>query len=666
MHFQVPGWLSRMSLACALCSLAAVASTARDVTFVHISDQHYSADRESHDVLVATIRAINDLPGTDYPAEFGGTVGSPRGIVLTGDLTNDGTPEDWQLFEAHWGLTGKEGLIRFPVYEGAGNHDGGPASAGHEGRGYVRRQIVERNKRRPGIRRLSDPGLHYSWDWDDVHFVCLNEYPGQEDDTRYPGNVAYGRKRQAYGNPAEKSLQFLSEDLATAVGDSGRPIILMQHYGFDGFAFHPWGEEAAWWTEEHALRLWEAIEGYNVIAILAGHDGSEAVFEWHGIPNRHMDDAVRFGVYRIRDDEMTVSIRNARSGRWERTWKQSTRIESSLPPELKQGPYLIYPDDPTKMTVCWRTATGIPCKLRWGDDQFCYEDGAVEVEPYDAERGLYRYTLAGLAPGTSVNYVLEIDGKYAPGMFYTPAATADKVKFLVADAPVETEDRDRLFQAMYELVYRDPAYHSFILHPSRIVSQPGALTAWDEELFSRRTTARHVRYMLTRSPLMSLRSAGELARKLLPYDRDPGAPGYSFDYGPIHMVILGSGADVTPGSPEATWLRNELVSANARWKMVSISSSGGPPGDGRLAAPLRLLLDESGVDVCLTGGRPFSHTQHGGMNCITVGPAPDGVQAGALLGVQVEGAALTCELFNSKGKAVRTFTFRKADPAPSD
>jgi cytolysin (calcineurin-like family phosphatase) len=29
-------------------------------------------------------------------------------------------------------------------------------------------------------------------------------------------------------------LQFLAEDLASEVGDSGRPVILMQHYGFDG------------------------------------------------------------------------------------------------------------------------------------------------------------------------------------------------------------------------------------------------------------------------------------------------------------------------------------------------------------------------------------------------------------------------------------------------
>jgi hypothetical protein len=191
------------------------------------------------------------------------------------------------------------------------------------------------------------------------------------------------------------------------------------------------------------------------------------------------------------------------------------------------------------------------------------------------------------------------------------------------------------------------------------------LTAWDEELFSRRAVARHIRFMLTRSPLMAPRCPAELTRKLLPCGSDREAPGYSFDYGPIHMVILGTGTVLTPGSPEAKWLRKDLVSANAPWKMVSITFRGEPPDDGEPTNPLLLLLDECGVDVCLTGGRTYCHKLHAGTTCITVGPVSDGAQAGALLGVQVEGETLTCELFNGEGKAVRTVTFRKASPAPS-
>ena len=406
----------------------------RDVTFLHISDQHYSAEPEG-DSLAATIKAMNALPGTAYPAALGGEVTKLRGVILTGDLTNSGSPEDWQKFTAHWGLTGKEGLVQYPVYEGAGNHDGAPSSTSKDRVGYVRRQIIERNKDRVGVVNRSENGLHYSWDWDDVHFVQLNEYAGLDDDERYPGNNEYGRKRQSYGNPAEMSLQFLEQDLASQVGDSGRPVILAQHYGLFGFALHPWGDKEAWWTEEHALRLWEIIEGYNVISILAGHDGSENVFEWHGIQNRHMDDAVRFGVYRITDDKMTVAKRNSESGKWENIWMQSTNINSSLPPELVQGPYLVYPGELGEMTVCWRTNSNISCTLKWDDDQFFYKDGIVEVEPYDKDRHLYKYTITDLKPNSSVNYTLEINGKYAPGMFYAAPAGSDKVKFFVDGGP---------------------------------------------------------------------------------------------------------------------------------------------------------------------------------------------------------------------------------------
>lgn len=50
---------------------------------------------------------------------------TPRGLLTAGDLTEMGQPHEWARFEAIFGLTGKEGWIRYPVFEGAGNHDVG-------------------------------------------------------------------------------------------------------------------------------------------------------------------------------------------------------------------------------------------------------------------------------------------------------------------------------------------------------------------------------------------------------------------------------------------------------------------------------------------------------------------------------------------------------------
>ena len=650
----------------------------RDFTFYHISDQHYGAKNFDPTVLQKTIDAMNDLPGTRYPAAIGGTVGVPRGVILTGDLTDGGQAPQWLDFVSDWGLTGKEGRLKFPLYEIAGNHDGGPSTRAGDS-GYVRRQIIGRNNARVGMVNKSANGLHYSWDWEDVHFVCLNEYAGLEGAQRYPGNPAHNRKKEDYGNPAEQSLQFLAEDLSAHVGMSDRPVILAQHYGFDDFAFHPWGEKASWWTEEHALRLWEVIEGYNVIAILSGHDGSEAAVPWHGILNQHMDDPVRFGVYHITDSQMTIAKRNAATGMWEETRKQSTRVNSSLPPELLQGPYLVYPNDPTKMTVAWRCSSNVACILKWGDDQFYYEDGTVIVTPYDRANHLYQYTISGLPADTGVNFTLEINGRYAPGMFYTaPPADTPKVKFMAyATSPINPADNDRIYQAMYNMIYEDAAYHSFLVYTGDFVSNEARLQDWDRQFFSRDPQSRQARYIQSRMPIMAAipytQGDGRLARKMLPYHYQHGGY-YSFDYGPVHVAILDQSKSCAPGSPQYRWLKTDLESTRNTWKLLLLgepANAGSRNKGANILQFIQPLCEAYGVDVCFVGqGTALVQTEVHGVRYITTGGAPfqksgaDRSSAASVSGalhyyaITVDGDTLTCQAINPDGAKLDSFSMK--------
>jgi hypothetical protein len=639
----------------------------RNVTFYHISDQHYGAKAFDPAVLRRTIDAMNSLPGTPYPASIGGTVGVPRGVIMTGDLTDSGLPVQWSDFVADWGFTGKEGRLGFPVYEMAGNHDGAPSTRPGDS-GYVRRQIILRNRDRIGIVHKSANGLHYSWDWDDVHFVCLNEYTGPENDQRYPGNPAFNRKKEDYGNPAEQSLQFLAEDLASQVGTGGRPVILAQHYGFDDFAFHPWGEKASWWTEEHALRLWETLEGYNVMAILSGHDGSEAAVEWHGILNQHMDDPARFGVYHITDRRMTIAKRNSATGAWEETGRRSTRASSSLPPELLQGPYLIYSGDPAKMTVAWRCKSNVACNILWGDDQFHYEDGNVKVLPYDRSNHLYRYTFSGLPADTGVKFTIEINGRYAPGMFYTPpAADSTRVKFMAYSfTPANPAGMDRLYKAMYERIYEDPAYHTFLLQTGDFVAGDARLQDWDRQFFSRDPQSRHARYVQSRLPVMgTVRSPAALAGKILPYPfKEDGY--YAFDYGPVHVVMLDAGRNCAPDSPQYRWLKTDLESTRSAWKLILTG------GQAREGTPIQQLIqplcEAYGVDVCFAGQKAaYARTEVHGTRYIAAGgqsvqnsSANKASSPGDLhyCTITVDGDALTFQALRHDGTRIDSFSMR--------
>jgi hypothetical protein len=185
------------------------------VAFFLVADTHYLAnkdepellDQKSRDVTSRLIDTLNRLPGATIPETAGGgMVAIPRGVIHAGDLIDSGDKNgkvleqmqatEWKGFVADYGLSGQDGRLKYPVYEVHGNHDG------PQGRGLAIDGIVERNKRRPGVKNTSANGLHYSWDWGPVHCVNLGIVVGQ---------VKSVTQRRRY-NPLD-SLDFLIDDL---------------------------------------------------------------------------------------------------------------------------------------------------------------------------------------------------------------------------------------------------------------------------------------------------------------------------------------------------------------------------------------------------------------------------------------------------------------------
>lgn len=234
-----------------------------DVTFYVCSDAHYGVSETIAAANRGTIDFMNWLPGTDLPPALGpGQVLTPRGVVLTGDLTNDGKAEQWTEFCDDFGVNG-EGRVCYPVFEGRGNHDGGLNAAVCPG-------IVARNKQRTGLTAVSANGLHYSWDWDQVHLVQTNLYPGDQRDRQ--GHM------DGEGHEPHGSLSFLRDDLAKSVGTSGRPVVIFLHFGWDDFSTG-WG----WWSEREREAFYEVIKSYNVVALVHGHTHAAAFQRWHGL-----------------------------------------------------------------------------------------------------------------------------------------------------------------------------------------------------------------------------------------------------------------------------------------------------------------------------------------------------------------------------------------------
>jgi predicted phosphodiesterase len=296
--------------------LAGTNEQAGELTFFVVSDTHYGLSQTANPEISKLVDKMNKLPGTAYPAEIGGTVAIPRGVLHVGDVTTSNKKAEWNMFVRDYGLTGKDGRLAYPVYETFGNHDGK----------LVRNGIRDRNKQRIGVRNISDNGLHYSWDWNSVHFVSLG---------LCPGTVAL-----LYS--PEHSMEFLAQDLTMNVGKSGRPVIIMHHFGFDE------GHSMMWWSDEWRADYLKLIKNYNVIGIIHGHAHITEIYQWNGIDIYHAphfrqdrfreDGSVVHGffVFRITPGELVVVER-----KWDDTWGMAARksvqnsdgvvISSSLP-----------------------------------------------------------------------------------------------------------------------------------------------------------------------------------------------------------------------------------------------------------------------------------------------------------------------------------------------
>ncbi len=236
------------------------------VTFIATSDSHYvsSKNLDRIDRNKVTIERMNTITGTPWPEKLGGgNVGKPRGVLALGDLIDDGDKRDetslqWRHFEKQFGLDGTDGLLKFPVFEGWGNHDGPPI--GKEKFGFsVQSKIKERNtlrKRAGRISNVAENGLHYSWDWDKVHFVQANLYPADKQHAKVRYSLPW--------HDPQGALAFVKEDLKTNVGDSGRPVVVMSHCGVD----------TDWWHPEDWAEFYKAVKPYNVIAYFYGHSGT--------------------------------------------------------------------------------------------------------------------------------------------------------------------------------------------------------------------------------------------------------------------------------------------------------------------------------------------------------------------------------------------------------
>jgi hypothetical protein len=256
-------------------------------TFFTSTDLHFGSTTVSNADHVRHVRFMAQFAssGRHWPAGVGfpdEPIHSPAAIVTTGDNAHDGQQEELGalrlLYEQSW----ISESTKLPVLIGLGNHDVGndctKNNCAQRMFDYVKEQAAG------GVASIDDGSHNYSWDWNGVHYLQLNKWAG---DTELGSGST--------GSTHDAGLGWLTQDLANNVGNTGRPVVIFQHFGLDSFSIGTPPNTQEWWTAADRLHFWNIIRPYNVIGMFTGHIHSTGIYDFtenDGLPEKHIDDFV--------------------------------------------------------------------------------------------------------------------------------------------------------------------------------------------------------------------------------------------------------------------------------------------------------------------------------------------------------------------------------------
>jgi len=288
------------------------------------------------------------------------------------------------------------------------------------------------------------------------------------------------------------------------------------------------------------------------------------------------------------------------------TWTQAVT--------LQKGPYLIYPNTNTQMTVLWQTdATPENAKLEWGKKTtYKFNSGSLTESGSGSNEHQFSYTITGLDIATRYYYRVTVDTQQYNGSFMSaPSDAAKKITIYgYGDTRSHPDDHDSVVNRVMMDVDADAfRRQTIVLHSGDWVASGDDEINWNDQYFNRAYS--NALAFMSRMPVMGCRGnherSGVLLRKYWPYGyQNSSGCYYSFDYGPVHVSVIDQYVNFTPGSAQYSWLTNDLAITQKLWKFVVFHepawTAGGEHGNNvETQQYLCPLFEQYGVAVVQAG-----------------------------------------------------------------
>jgi hypothetical protein len=348
------------------------------------------------------------------------------------------------------------------------------------------------------------------------------------------------------------------------------------------------------------------------------------------------------------------------------------------PVTLTKGPDLIYIGDNTTMKIFWQWTTNTSFHLDWGPTS-SYGSSSSGIDAYDTSNHLYSYTITGLTPESKYFYRVVVGDQYSAGTFFTaPSASATTVNFVsYGDDRSNPSVHNAVAGQVNSLFQADPSYQTLNLAEGDLVSNGDNDSTWTSEFFDPKYT--NIRTELANISDLSVMGNHEGSGALfvryfpMPFVSERY---WSFDYGPMHVIMMDQYISYGSGSAEYNWIKNDLETTNKKWKIIVLhepgwSAGGGHSNNTTIQNTYEPLFEQNNVALVLAGhNHYYARAMVNGIPELTLGTGgaplytPQSNQPNIVETYQgygyakfsIDGNTLTGWFISSSGSTIDTFS----------
>ena len=269
---------------------------------------------------------------------------------------------------------------------------------------------------------------------------------------------------------------------------------------------------------------------------------------------------------------------------------------------VEKMPYMIYEGQNTTMTVLWQMTSTQSCTLEWGLDTN-YSLGSVVTSEYGNDHQ-HKHMIAGLTPGTK--YYYNVVGVGSGSFTSAPADSATKIKILAyGDTRDNPTGHNDVVEQIVNAYTQDPEFQTICLFSGDYIGVDTE-SQWSNQWFP-----------LGYQSLMDIQSSvpingcignhegtGAVFKKYYPFPHVDRFY-WSFDYGPVHVIMIDQYTDYSVGSAQYNWLVNDLEANTKEWIFMVYHhpgwSAGGNSNKVEVQDVLQPLAEQYGVDLMING-----------------------------------------------------------------